>query len=117
MQSPFKAKSDLYSGGYLKWNHEERKALFEVIDFISVNALLTRKSIWPKVRGSKENAVLQKLNSHPSLVAAGALTNGSKLFYKNTGLRYFNTVTRRSPLCKINGVATTSSRETVLSSR
>ena len=36
------------------------------------------------------------------------------LYYKNTGIRYFNTVTLRPPKCWINGKATSSSRETHL---
>src|SRR5262249_51969683 len=39
------------------------------------------------------------------------------LYYKTTGLRYFNTVTLRPPRCWINGEPTASSRETTLAVR
>lgn len=74
-----------------------------------------RKGVWPKIRGKAELAVFKKLGANPSLVSTGVLVPGGLIYYKNTGLRYFNTVTRRSPKCKINGVPAISSRETKLS--
>ncbi len=114
IQSPFEQERKLFSGGYRKWNHAERVILFETLDYISVKPFIHRKWIWPKLRGEAEKTVMQKLQRHPSLVSSGALSGTSKLFYKNTGLRYFNTVTRRPPNCKINGIPASSSRETVL---
>jgi hypothetical protein len=115
IQTPFKTVSQLFSGGYKKWSHEERPSLFQVIDFTHTAPVNDRKAIWPKVQGQVEWEVFKKMQTFPSLVSTGKLSTGSKLFYKNTGLRYFNTVTRRSPKCKINGIATTSSRETTVS--
>jgi Eco57I restriction-modification methylase len=114
IQSPTKHTSQLHSGGYRKWNHEERSIFFETIDYVAVNAMTHRKGVWPKVRGDAELTVFEKLGANSSLVSVGVLVAGSFLFYKNTGLRYFNTVTRRSPKCRINGVPAVSSRETKL---
>jgi hypothetical protein len=115
IQSPcFKATS-LQSGGYRKWNHEERASLFETLDYVNINSMTTRKGIWPKVRGIAERVVFDQLSANPTLISTGYLSTGDVLYYKNTGLRYFNTVTRRPPRCKINGVAASSSRETKLS--
>ncbi|MEO8118311.1 MAG: hypothetical protein ABI606_03180 [Rhodoferax sp.] len=114
IQSPVVKESQLFSGGYRKWNHEERSALFETIDFVAAAPMRRRKGVWPKIRGEAELAVFAKLQASSSLVSTGKLSAGSLLYYKNTGLRYFNTVTRRSPRCKINGVPASSSRETTL---
>lgn len=38
----------------------------------------------------------------------------ASLYYKNTGIRYFSTVTLEPPRCWINGVPSSSSRETIL---
>jgi hypothetical protein len=105
----------LFSGGYLKWNQEERESLFQSIGFDQVSNLVNRRSIWPKTRGSIEHTLMNQLLAYPSLVSSGALNGNGKLYYKNTGLRYFSTVTRKPPLCTINGVPSSSSRETTLS--
>jgi hypothetical protein len=105
---------NLFSGGCLKWYGEERDCLFSTISYGETRSLETRKSLWPKTRGHPEMAIYKKLAGFPSLATTGMLGRGAKLYYKNTGLRYFNTVTLRPPRCWINGKATSSSRETLL---
>ena len=114
VQSPASRSSELFSGGYLKWSEEEREVLFQRVRFDKVSPLTTRKSVWPKTYGADENKLMLDLMRHSSLVGTGALNGEGRLYYKNTGLRYFSTVTRRPPKCKINGIATSSSRETIL---
>ncbi len=104
----------IFSGGYLKWSHEERDALFQSLSFDQVSALSNRRSIWPKTRGTSERSLMGHLLKYPSLVSSGALKGNARLYYKNTGLRYFSTVTRKPPYCTINGVPSPSSRETAL---
>ena len=105
---------NLFSGGCLKWYSQERESLFATNSYGETRSLETRKSIWPKIRGQTETAKLKKLAGFPSLATTGMLGRGAKLYYKNTGLRYFNTVTLTPPRCWINGKATASSRETIL---
>jgi len=96
------------------WSAAERAALFPMIEYVATEPLASRRIIWPKLKGKIEASVFTKLRSHKTLASSGMLTNGEKLYYKNTGLRYFNTVTLRPPRCWINGRPTPSSRETVL---
>jgi hypothetical protein len=114
IQAPSTA-CQLYSGGYLKWSAEERKTLFDTVSFVEVKANQKRFDIWPKIRSREEVGILEKLDKMPTIATTTILGEGSLLFYKNTGLRYFNTVTLRPPKCWINGHETSSSRETKLS--
>jgi hypothetical protein len=104
----------LYSGGYLKWSNVERETLFDLLEYTEVSPVTSRHTIWAKVRGSVEASILQKMLQTQRLAEAQMLGKGAQLFYKNTGLRYFNTVTLRAPRCWINGVETASSRQTIL---
>jgi len=113
IQSPSR-ESKLYSDGYIKWYKEERQNLFSMIQFQESKPLAMRNNIWLKVRGMLGHSVVQKLLTHKSLSHAGYLGKSDLLYYKNTGIRYFNTVTLRAPKCWINGKATSSSRETTL---
>ncbi|MBI2864012.1 MAG: Eco57I restriction-modification methylase domain-containing protein [Chloroflexi bacterium] len=103
-----------FSGGYLKWSKAERPHLFGCVEYVRVNPLAQRRSIWPKVHGAVERSILTKMLSMPPLAESHILGQGLSLYYKNTGIRYFNTVTLRAPRCWINGESTSSSRETVL---
>ena len=114
IQSAITRTPRIFSGGYLKWSHEERDALFQNLSFDQVSALSNRRSIWPKTRGTNERSLMNHLLKYPSLVSSGVLRGNARLYYKNTGLRYFSTVTRKPPYCTINGVPSPSSRETAL---
>jgi hypothetical protein len=113
IQTPSR-KPRLFSGGFLKWYAEERAALFSRLEFVEVAPITARHSLWPKIMGNREKAVFMKFSHLPTLAESGALVGGEALYYKNTGIRYFNTVTLRPPKCWINGKATSSSRETCL---
>lgn len=114
LQSPSK-NPGLYTGGYLKWSQAERPQLFQTLSYVDASDLITRNAIWPKVNTAIELQIMQKVFSIQSTIGLASSGNDGELFYKNTGLRYFNTVTLRAPKCWINGVATASSRETKLS--
>jgi hypothetical protein len=108
------SSSKLFSAGYLKWSTVERPYLFELLEYVAASPAVARKDAWPKTRGSLEAQILQKMTRYRSLAQSGFLGGGAHLYYKNTGLRYFNTVTLNPPRCRINGKETSSSRETVL---
>ena len=116
LQAP-SSTTKLYSGGYLKWNAQERATLFSTVYYIEAEALHKRNGIWPKLRGPIHFAIFLKLLTQMSLARSQMLGTGSALYYKNTGIRYFSTVTLRPPKCWINGEATSSSRETILGVR
>ena len=117
------AKPCLYSGPYLKWSTEERTPqafpgpLFARISFIPARPIASRHGIWPKVGKNMELAIVDRCNTINSSIGTLAVGSGASLYYKNTGLRYFNTTTLRPPKCWINGQATSSSRETTVEVR
>jgi hypothetical protein len=102
------------SGGYLNWNQSERPVLFQMLYFIDTTGIKLRNNIWPKVRGDGEANLVQQLQSFKPFNAQKMLFGTESIFYKNTGLRYFNSATLRAPKCWINGIVTPSSRETIL---
>ncbi|HHT9139077.1 MAG TPA: Eco57I restriction-modification methylase domain-containing protein [Candidatus Wunengus sp. YC60] len=104
----------LFSGGYLKWYSSERQNLFCLVHFVHSSPNSSRNDLWPKIQGQIAKSIADKINQTQILAANGRLKGFAELFYKNTGLRYFNTVTLRPPKCWINGKATSSSRETIL---
>ena len=104
----------IFSGGFLKWGKAERDALFPCIHYTELPENQCRNNIWIKATGKLNLDVLIKILSYRPLNRSQMLGTGASLYYKNTGLRYFNTVTLRPPKCWINGIATSSSRETVL---
>ena len=115
VQSPSEQKiGALRTGGVLKWYAQERPALFSLLEYVMTQPVTDRKNSWPKLRGEIESNIFQRISSLKPLRKSGLIGGGGKLFYKNTGLRYFNTVTLRPPKCWINGELTSSSRETIL---
>ena len=104
----------IYSGGFLKWYKEERSHLFSCFDFVTTVSLVKRNHIWLKIKGCHEKEILTKMLQFKSLSESQLLGDDESLYYKNTGIRYFSTVTLRSPRCWINGIPSSSSRETTL---
>lgn len=113
IQSP-EVQSRLFSGGYLKWGAEERADLFSRIHFTETTPLEFRRNAWPKVCNSLEWSILKRCYASGTTIGTIAVGPGALLYYKNTGLRYFNTTTLRPPKCWINGQAKSSSRETTI---
>jgi len=105
----------VYAGGYLKWYKEGRTSLFNTIRFTDTTGATYRNHIWPKIESEITLDIIRKIEGCDTQVGLVALGSDSKLFYKNTGLRYFNTVSLVPPKCWINGKKTSSSRETTLS--
>ncbi len=108
------ASKKLFSGGYKKWYADERQCLFQNFFYLNSASIELRNQIWPKLAEKNSATVLQKVIASGFLVQKGCLGSGATLHYKNTGLRYFNTVTKQSPKCWINGAESHSSRETLL---
>ena len=104
----------LLSGGYLKWSKEERDSLFQCLSYCEAEPMAHRHGLWPKLRPGIEATSFERMLTQRALQDAQVLGSGSYLYYKSTGIRYFSTVTLRPPRCWINGVATSSSRETLL---
>jgi hypothetical protein len=105
----------VYAGGFLKWYKEGRASLFNTIRFTDTTGGTYRNHIWPKIESEITRAVIRKIEACDTQIGLAAVGSDVKLFYKNTGLRYFNTVSLAPPKCWINGKKTSSSRETTLS--
>jgi hypothetical protein len=108
-------EQSIYAGGYLKWYADARDSLFQTICFTRTLEGPNRNGIWPKIEVPITQAIIAKIRQQNSQIGLAALGHDRMLFYKNTGLRYFNTVSLVAPKCKINGKDAPSSRETVLS--
>ena len=106
--------TELFSGGCMKWYSSERQNLFCLVHFVPSEPNSSRNDLWPKIQGKIAKSVADKISQTQILAANGRLKGSAELFYKNTGLRYFNTVTLRPPKCWINGKVASSSRETIL---
>ena len=107
----------IYAGGYLKWYSDARDYLFDTIAFTETDQGTYRNRIWPKIENATTLDVIRKIQQAGSQIGLLALGHDKELFYKNTGLRYFNTVSLVAPRCRINGKEAPSSRETTISLR
>jgi Eco57I restriction-modification methylase len=104
----------LRSGGYRKWHGIERPHLFASVRFVAAPPMEERNGIWPKLGDEQQAEIFTAIRKQRTLEESRMLGKGAVLYYKNTGLRYFNTVTLEAPRCWINGKPASSSRETLL---
>lgn len=104
----------LFTSGYNHWYKQERSFLFQKILFVEAFPYEGRSKLWPKYSPHLGDVVFTKMLTQAPFKNSDAAKGNALLYYKNTGLRYFSTVTLRPPKCWINGNATSSSRETIL---
>lgn len=107
-----KTSCEICSSKYYKWNKEEREFLFE-------NLALTRfvtsgTKIWFKYPNNTAKSILDKIQGSSEFIANYSKGN-YPVFYKNTGIGYYIVASLTPPDCFINGVETSSSRETTIS--
>jgi len=96
---------------YYKWNKDERETLFQNLWLTEFSASGTQ--IWSKIPNELAKKIFFKMNSASGTLGKYSLGN-RPVYYKNTGIGYFITTTLEPPECFINGVKTSSSRETKL---
>ena len=108
-------KGKTFTTKYIKWNSKERDCLFQCLRYHKGPWRTLTRDVWPKFENATAEEILHKTSRQSVSIAEylGRDTD-SKLYYKNTGIGYFIVVTRRAPVCYINGEPTPSSRETIL---
>ena len=106
-----KSTPETFSTEFRKWHSEARDFLFPNLRYNSVSR--RRISFWvPKFGHHLENRLLEKLTSAPTIMSNFVGQSQHKVFYRNTGGRYWKVFTDFAPAFILNGVAGSSSRET-----
>jgi hypothetical protein len=96
---------------YLKWNKDERGFLFNSIKYFE--HLVQNDNTWRKISNNILNEILIKIRNTTELPLK-YYKKDYALFYKNTGINYYITTTLNAPICFINSVEGSSSRQTTL---
>ena len=107
----------LYTTKYNRWYSEERPDLFSTLECGRAADSPALRDVWSKTGGNPSGAILNRVLGRDKQVGAVAGRGSHHLYYKNTGVLYFTTFTRKAPECFIDGVRASSSRETRLAFR
>lgn len=107
-------KNNLYTTYYYKWKAEHRSILFKNIAYFDASAVASSDN-FPKISSSAELGILKNLNAIEKSIGVYTLRNSENVFYyKNSGGRYWKFMATFKPLFYLNGIKTSSSRETHL---
>ena len=108
------ANSIIRTTYYYKWKAEHRNILFQRISYFDVGEVAT-SSNFPKISCLSELNILKELQSTKRNIGYYSVRNsGNTLYYKNSGGRYWKFMATFKPLFYLNGLKSTSSRETHL---
>ena len=100
-----------FSTEYLKWYSASREYLFPTIQYVECPR--DRSSFWvPKFGHRLENAILNKLESLNTTMEHFSGRSNYRVYYRNTGGRYWKIFTDFAPKFYLDDVAGSSSRET-----
>ena len=106
-----KSAPETFSTAYQKWHSEARDFLFPTLPYTPVPR--KRFSFWvPKFGHKLENNLLEQLTSIPTTMSDFVGRSQYKVFYRNTGGRYWKVFTDFAPTFSLNGVPGSSSRGT-----
>ena len=106
--------NNLFTTYYYKWRSEHRKFLFKNISYFDASKVASSNN-FPKISSYPELCVLKKLNIIGKNIGYYTIRNSDNVFYyKNSGGRYWKFMTTFKPLFYLNGIKSTSSRETHL---
>ena len=109
-----KSTPETFSTAFQKWHSEARDFLFPTLAYNLVSR--NRHSFWiPKFGHHPENRLLEKVTSVPTTMSDFVGRSQHRVFYRNTGGRYWKVFTDFAPAFILNGVAGSSSRETTFS--
>jgi hypothetical protein len=104
-----------YATNYIKWNSENRYALFDALGYIQSRNNLSGKTYWIGKLGSEmDNKIVNKVVSSKQKVGSLLTRTGETVYYKTTGGLYWKVFTDFAPKFYINGVEGHSSRETTI---
>lgn len=106
--------NNIFTTYYYKWKAENRKLLFQNVSYFNSKEVC-RSDIFPKICCSAERDILKSLNEITKNIGYYSIKNSENVFYyKNSGGRYWKFMATFKPLFFLNGVKSTSSRETHL---
>jgi hypothetical protein len=105
----------IYSTYYYKWNAENRNLLFDSLSY-QESTLTILDACIQKVSSPEEVSILKKLQEVKNNIGHYTLKSKSnnKLFYRNSGGRYWKIMTNFQPKFILNNVNSVSSRESYL---
>lgn len=97
---------------YAKWYSDQRQSLFPLIDYIGYDQ--PRNSFWvPKINDRIETEILGKvLGSSANFLQIMTKSSSHKIYYRSTGGLYWKIFTANPPKFFLEGIASSSSRET-----
>jgi hypothetical protein len=109
-----KSNPKTYSTHYQKWTSADREELFERLDYTEV--LRERTSYWvPKLGDELERSILTKCLRIKTKLIQFTGRSGHHIYYRTTGGLYWKVFTDFAPKFRLNGKASSSSRETSFS--
>ena len=105
------SEGKVFSTGHQKWHSDSRGHLFSTTHFTECPK--SRPDFWvPKFSNDIEGDILSKCMASPTRMSNFVEATQHKVFYRNTGGRYWKVFTNFPPAFSLNGVAQSSSRET-----
>ena len=106
-----KNNPETFSTAYQKWHSDCREYLFPVLHYVKCPR--DRPTFWaPKFSHRLEGELLRKCTAVRTTMNHYVGRSQYKVFYRNTGGRYWKVFTDFPPAFSLNGVAGSSSRET-----
>ena len=107
-------QNTLYTTYYYKWKSEHRNILFKNISYFNATEV-SSPSNFPKICNRQELDILKTLHGIGKNIGYYTLRNSDNVFYyKNSGGRYWKFMATFKPLFYLNGIKSSSSRETHL---
>ena len=104
-------EGDTFSTAYLKWSSNSREYLMPTIRY--TESLRDRKAFWvPKLGRCSEVSILKKIISIPKTMVDFTGWSNNLVYYRTTGGRYWKVFTDFAPAFFVNGIASSSTRET-----
>ena len=104
-------KENTYSTAYIKWNSDNRDYLIPTIKYAECPR--DRKSFWvPKLGQRVENFILKKCASMRITMGDFTGRSDNRVYYRTTGGLYWKIFTDFAPEFFVNGIASSSTRET-----
>ena len=106
--------NNLFTTYYYKWKAEHRGILFKNIAYFDASDVASSDT-FPKISSNAELGILKNLNAIEKNIGVYTLRNSENVFYyKNSGGRYWKFMATFKPLFYLNGIKSSSSRETHL---
>lgn len=106
-------ETSTYVTGFNKWNSAEREFLFQRISYVGIPRKV-RSYIYPKISNELELKIFDNFLGQKVLGNEYSGVNGSRVYYRIGGGRYWKIFTNFQPKFFQNGTQRTSSRENYL---